>query len=115
MSGRERGAETAGTVAARLCVPPEHPALPGHFPGRPVVPGVLLLDAVLEAAGAAGAGRPARLIRAKFAAPVLPGTEVEITLVPRDAVGRLGFTCRAAGAVVLLGEVACDPPPAPQA
>ena len=27
----------------------DHPALPGHFPGRPVVPGVVVLDRVLAA------------------------------------------------------------------
>jgi 3-hydroxyacyl-[acyl-carrier-protein] dehydratase len=28
----------------------EHPALPGHFPGRPVVPGVVILDEVMACA-----------------------------------------------------------------
>jgi 3-hydroxymyristoyl/3-hydroxydecanoyl-(acyl carrier protein) dehydratase len=90
----------------RFTVLPDHPALPGHFPGRPVVPGVLLLDAVMEAVRASGAGEPAGVFRAKFPAPVLPGEEVEITLAPRDG-GRVGFTCRVAGRSVLVGEVAC--------
>jgi 3-hydroxyacyl-[acyl-carrier-protein] dehydratase len=30
-----------------LTVAPEHPALPGHFPGYPIVPGVVMLDLVL--------------------------------------------------------------------
>ena len=57
-----------------FAIGPDHPALPGHFPGRPIVPGVVLLDQVIAAARAAF-GLPAvmALPRAKFSAPVLPG------------------------------------------
>ncbi len=88
-------------------VPAEHPALPGHFPGRPILPGVVLLDAVLQAAGLG----QATLLRAKFTAPVLPGDAVEINLAPR-AGGRIGFTCASGGRTVLSGELAG--PAAPQ-
>jgi 3-hydroxymyristoyl/3-hydroxydecanoyl-(acyl carrier protein) dehydratase len=109
MSGPEA---EAGPILTRFSVPEDHPALPGHFPGRPIVPGVLLLDAVLEALRVAQAGRPSRLLRAKFVAPVMPGTEVEIALAPRgEGTGRFAFTCRTGGTVVLFGEVACETPP----
>jgi 3-hydroxymyristoyl/3-hydroxydecanoyl-(acyl carrier protein) dehydratase len=96
-----------------LTVPAGHPALPGHFPGRPIVPGVMLLDAVLEAVRALpGAPRPARVLRAKFVAPVRPEEGVDIALEPR-AGGRVAFTCRVGDTTVLLGELACETPPQP--
>ncbi|MBL6457043.1 beta-hydroxyacyl-ACP dehydratase [Belnapia sp. T6] len=94
------------TTTTRFLVPPEHPALPGHFPGRPILPGVVLLDAVLQAAGLG----QAHLLRAKFTAPVLPGDAVEIALSPR-AGGRIGFTCTCRDVTVLSGELACSPAP----
>jgi 3-hydroxyacyl-[acyl-carrier-protein] dehydratase len=89
----------------------DHPALPGHFPGRPIVPGVLVLDAVFQALRDVAAVAPTRLLRAKFVAPVTPGTEVTITLAPRGAgSGRFAFTCRVRETVVAVGEVACETP-----
>ncbi len=62
-----------------------HPALPGHFPGHPVVPGVVLLDAVVEAC-ARHAGGPVRVTgfpAIKFLAPLAPGREFEIVLAAK--------------------------------
>ena len=57
-----------------------HPALPGHFPRHPVVPGVVLLDAVVNALPA-HAGRAVRATgfpAVKFLAPLGPGQEFEV-------------------------------------
>ena len=101
--------QAPGLGRMEVTVPMDHPAIAGHFPGRPIVPGVLLLDAVLAAAGLARV----RLVRAKFTAPVIPGDPFDITLERRGA-GRIVFTCRCRGTIVLTGELACSPsdPPA---
>ncbi|HEU4992155.1 MAG TPA: hypothetical protein VFT52_06670 [Luteimonas sp.] len=67
--------------AARFTVPASHPSLPGHFPGNPVVPGVVLLahvQAAIEAAHGPLAGL--RLPQAKFVRPLLPEQAAAIEL-----------------------------------
>lgn len=72
---------------------PRHPALAGHFPGMPVVPGVVLLDETLLAIGAAlGADLSAcRIASVKFLSPVLPGQSIEV-LHDSAAGGGIRFT-----------------------
>jgi 3-hydroxymyristoyl/3-hydroxydecanoyl-(acyl carrier protein) dehydratase len=62
-------------------IPADHPCLPGHFPGRPLVPGVVLLEYVVAAIEAAhGPLPPLRLPQVKFLQPLLPGEEARIEL-----------------------------------
>ena len=68
-------------IALRIAA--DHPSFAGHFPGRPLVPGVVLLAEVLEAVlrdpGLAATVGPApRLAVAKFLAPVGPDTELSL-------------------------------------
>lgn len=57
-----------------LPIAADHPAYAGHFPGRPILPGVVLLDAALQALAARHALPPTGQLRAaKFLSPVQPG------------------------------------------
>ena len=114
-AGGTKAGEARGPMipagSATLRIPPAHPCLPGHFPGQPVVPGVLLLDALAVAlADAVPSVRLARLARVKFAAPVL----AEQTVLLRweaTAPGRIVFTGSVAGAEVLSGQAELGPAP----
>ncbi len=55
-------------------IPVDHPCLPGHFPGRPLVPGVVLLDHVLQAAAPTGQ-QVTGLRQVKFLSALLPGEQ----------------------------------------
>ena len=89
-------------------VPADHPAFAGHFPGRPLVPGVVLLDHALRLAEALHGGAPAggwRVNQAKFLSPVGPGEVLGFELLA-DQRGGWRFNVRAAEREVASGSLA---------
>ena len=93
-----------GAVFQRdLCVPADHPSLPGHFPGSPLVPGVVLLEQVAQALRAWRGQRLARVLEAKFLAPLLPDEQASLELI--EAGGRVRFEIRRDGALLARGLV----------
>jgi 3-hydroxyacyl-[acyl-carrier-protein] dehydratase len=70
------------TRVFNLRIEADHPSLPGHFPGHPLVPGVLLLDRTIAAAEQ-WLERPltiTHLQHAKFVRPLLPEQDAFISL-----------------------------------
>ena len=75
-----------------LFIAPDHPAFAGHFPGTPIMPGVVLLDAVLHALLPTGRAMTScdgadttpvcRISAAKFLSPVGPGETLTLRLSP---------------------------------
>jgi hypothetical protein len=86
----------------RLRIPAAHPALPGHFPGNPVVPGVVLLDRVAVALEEAGYGDLRRIAMVKFLAPLRADREVGLRLQVDDR--RVRFAMESDGRTILRGE-----------
>ncbi len=78
-----------------LFIAPDHPAFAGHFPGTPIVPGVVLLDAVIHALLLTGRPRAngdgaaptpvCQISAAKFLSPVGPGETLTLALTPGAA------------------------------
>jgi 3-hydroxymyristoyl/3-hydroxydecanoyl-(acyl carrier protein) dehydratase len=70
-----------------------HPALPGHFPGNPIVPAVVIL-AEVSAAIKAAFGSEAEITSLptiKLLAPLLPGERCRIVLQPLEVSKRYGL------------------------
>jgi beta-hydroxyacyl-ACP dehydratase FabZ len=93
-------------------VDPENPVFAGHFPGKPILPGVLMIEAVAQTAGvmlgsavpqgSAGQALLAAVTRFKFLKPVTPGQELRIETRKLTGVGQM--TC-IAGTVWVDGEI----------
>lgn len=68
------------TQSTLWTVPFDHPAFAGHFPGAPILPGVLLLDAALRAIAEARGIAPdqCEICSVKFLSPAGPGDLLEI-------------------------------------
>jgi 3-hydroxymyristoyl/3-hydroxydecanoyl-(acyl carrier protein) dehydratase len=91
------------TVTANFTVPSNHAALPGHFPGNPVVPGVVVLDHVIRVLEACGVQSPKlrKLKHVKFVEPLLPDQEATVTAEVGDAA--LTFSVTRGGRTIAKG------------
>ena len=85
-----------------------HPSLPGHFPGAPVVPGVVILDEVVAALDDwRRHSQLNRITNVKFLAPLKPGQLFTILLSAKSKNTReVSFCCRAEERVILEGRLA---------
>jgi 3-hydroxyacyl-[acyl-carrier-protein] dehydratase len=84
----------------------DHPVFAGHFPGRPIVPGVMLLEWVLTEVGQALGRAPhaLRVREAKFFAPLEPGQRARLHFdVPAAHSLRCAFHIRRDSAAIARG------------
>lgn len=95
----------------------DEPQFQGHYPGNPIMPGVLLCEAVFQAAAVYMAKKLkmaasdtsiltpvlARIQDARFKQMVKPGDEIEITVTYKEPMGRFHFM---KGAIRKAGKVA---------
>jgi 3-hydroxyacyl-[acyl-carrier-protein] dehydratase len=67
----------------RIDIPDLHPCYAGHFPGQPILPGVLLLQRVMALAQSQLANplKNFSLVNVKFLAPVLPGARLSVDFI----------------------------------
>lgn len=63
-----------------FCVAEDHPCLPGHFPGQPVVPAVIMLDQLAIALRTWRNVQITKVVSARFSAPLMPGQQAVVYL-----------------------------------
>jgi 3-hydroxyacyl-[acyl-carrier-protein] dehydratase len=109
-------------IVALKNVSANEPYFQGHFPGRPIMPGVLILEAMAQAAGvlvyAGEAARPSGdavyyyvgIDNARFKKPVVPGDQLEIEVTLERmlrGIGRFACLARVSGKVVAEATILC--------
>jgi 3-hydroxyacyl-[acyl-carrier-protein] dehydratase len=122
MVDRVLACETGKRILALKNVSANEPYFAGHFPGRPVMPGVLILEAMAQTAGILVfrtlASRPdpgsvyyyAGIDHARFKRPVVPGDRLEIEVVilgSKRGIWKFACSARVEGALVSEAEILC--------
>jgi 3-hydroxyacyl-[acyl-carrier-protein] dehydratase len=105
-------------VHARTSFEASDPMFAGHFPGNPIVPGVILTEALAQAAGIAAASahsdneRPIFLLSAirtmKFLQPVRPEQQIDLRaekIAATEALLQFKVTASVDGATVAEGQL----------
>ena len=99
------------------------PFFQGHFPGRPIMPGVLIIEAMAQAGGVLGhvtlgdvEPRPlfvlASIVKARFRRTVLPGDQLQIQVdVLNVKRGIWFYQCKATvdGKLAVSADITCAP------
>ena len=95
------------TFEAIRIIRANHPTLPGHFPGTPLVPGVVILDEVLAVLIEWRQDSQLTGIRmVKFLAPLQPEQAFTISLSARNEhAEEVNFCCRAEDRVIVEGQL----------
>jgi 3-hydroxyacyl-[acyl-carrier-protein] dehydratase len=122
MIDRVKECEPGRRAVALKNVSANEPYFPGHFPHRPIMPGVLILEAMAQTAGVVVfSGQQAQeqaetlyyyvgIDNARFKKPVVPGDqlELEVELVRMlHGIGRFACVARVAGKVVAEASILC--------
>lgn len=110
--------EPGRRVDARTVFAPDDPMFGGHFPGNPIVPGVILTEALAQAAGIAAASgfpetaRPLFLLSAirgmKFFRAVRPGEQIALLaekVAASDSLMQFQVKAKVADVVVAEGQL----------
>jgi 3-hydroxyacyl-[acyl-carrier-protein] dehydratase len=103
-------------IAAIKAVTINEPFFQGHFPGRPIMPGVLIVEALAQAAGVlaveslglAGSGKLVYFMAidgAKFRTPVEPGVLLRLEV---EFVQKRSSVCKFAGRATIDGKLAAE-------
>jgi 3-hydroxyacyl-[acyl-carrier-protein] dehydratase len=103
-------------IEAIKAVTINEPFFQGHFPGRPIMPGVLIVEALAQAAGVlaveslglAGSGKLVYFMAidgAKFRAPVEPGVLLQLEV---EFVQKRSKVCKFAGRALVDGQLAAE-------
>ena len=103
-------------IVAIKAVTINEPFFQGHFPGRPIMPGVLIVEALAQAAGVlavealglAGSGKLVYFMAiegAKFRQPVEPGVLLKLEV---EFVQKRSSVCKFAGRASIDGKLAAE-------